>query len=138
MVKNDRAKLSSKQRQAIRSLLSKPSIASAAKASAVSETTLYRWLREPAFRQELTEAESVAIDTAARRLVGLTEAAISVIVSILADMSIHPSIRLRAATVVIENMLIKKANKLRTIAEVAFFNVTGAALENTASSFVRL
>lgn len=97
--------LSSKQRRAIRALLVKPTIELAAKEAQVGETTLYTWLRTEPFRQALTEAESDAIDAAARRLVGLTEAAISVITYTLADRTMHPALRLRAALAVLEQML---------------------------------
>jgi hypothetical protein len=105
MAKIDTTELSSKQRRAIAALLVKPTIASAATDCGVTQITLYRWLREDEFRQALTDAESQAIDVAARRLVQLTEAAISVIVMVLADRSAAPGIRLKAAQVVLENML---------------------------------
>lgn len=105
--------LNSKQRRAIRSLLTKPTIALAAQDCGTSEPTIYRWLRDDAFRLALTAAESDAIDTASRRLVSLTEASISVIAMTLADRTMHPALRLRAALAVLEQML--RLRELRSI-----------------------
>lgn len=97
--------LSRKQRRAIRALLVKPTIELAAKEAQIGATTLYTWLREDNFRQALTEAESAAIDTASRRLVGLAEKAIETIETILDNAVLHPAIRLRASELILSNML---------------------------------
>lgn len=105
--------LNTKQRRAIRALLNKPTIELAAKESQVGESTLYHWLRQDDFRQALTAAESDALDNASRRLVSLTEHAISLITQTMADKQMHPALRLRAAQIVLENML--RLRELRSI-----------------------
>jgi hypothetical protein len=107
--------LSSKQRRAIRALISKSTIKLAAQDCGTSEPTIYRWLNEADFRSALTAAESAAIDNASRRLVTLTDSAINVVTVLMADPAVHPAIRLRAAIAVIENML--RLRELRTIEE---------------------
>jgi transposase-like protein len=97
--------LTGHQRRAVRALLVKPTIEQAAKDAQVSETSLYRWMRQPEFHRALTEAESDALDNASRRLVNLTEHAISVITATMDDRNMHPALRLRAAQIVLENML---------------------------------
>jgi len=107
--------LTPKQTQAIRSLLAKPSINEAATDAGVGVRTIYRWLGEPAFRQALTQAEDQAIAAAARGLVGLTEKAIATVESVLDDAELHPATRLRAADLVLSNML--KLVELRNLSE---------------------
>jgi hypothetical protein len=107
--------LTAKQAQALRSLLAKPSIAEAAKDAGVTVRTIYRWLGEPAFKQALTQAEDQAINAATRRLVGISEVAVAVIASIMADRNVTASTRLRAACAVLENLL--KLVELRNLSE---------------------
>jgi hypothetical protein len=105
--------LTPKQLGAIRSLLTKHSIPDAARDAKVTPTTIYRWLDEPTFRMALTVAEGQAIDAATRRLVSLSEAAVAVIASVMADRTVHPSTRLRAAVAVLDSLL--KLRELRNI-----------------------
>jgi hypothetical protein len=107
--------LSPKQSQAIRSLLAKPSINEAAKDAGVNVRTIHRWMGEPAFRQALTQAEDQAINAATRRLVGISEVAVAVIASIMADRTVHAGTRLRAAQAVLDNLL--KLVELRNLSE---------------------
>lgn len=57
------------QRKAIPALLASKTIAEAAAKSGLSERTLYRYLRDDAFRAALGQAEADAINFAARRLI---------------------------------------------------------------------
>lgn len=107
--------LTPKQAQAVRSLLAKPSINEAAKDAGVNVRTVYRWLEEPSFSQALTKAQDQAIDAAARGLVGLTEKAIGVVEGVLDDPTGHPATKLRAADLVLSNML--KLVELRNLSE---------------------
>lgn len=104
-----------KQAQALRSLLAKPSINEAAKDAGVNVRTIYRWLEEPVFKQALIKAEDQAINAATRRLVVISEAAVAVIVSIMADRNVNASTRLRAASVALENLL--KLVEVRNLSE---------------------
>lgn len=101
------SRLTSKQTAAIRALLdpATPSIAQAAKAAGVSETTLYRWMHEPDFSAALADAQGQAIGEAVRSLTALSQRAIAVVHSVLNDVNASPSARLRAATVALEMLL---------------------------------
>lgn len=61
--------ISSRQHRAIASILSARTMGEAAIQAGIGERTLYRWLLEPGFRQELKEAENNLITDTARRLV---------------------------------------------------------------------
>lgn len=105
--------LTSRQAQAIAALLASRSIGEAAKAADVGQRTLHRWLADATFRAALHEAEAQAIAAAARRLVQLTESALDVVESVLADPDIHPATRLKAVDTVLNNVL--KLRDLGTI-----------------------
>ena len=108
MVTNgDRQEISPKQRAAIVALLAPTprGVAGAAEAAGVSETQLHRWLRQPAFRTALAEAQEEALQSATRQLTGLAGHAISVMVAIMADKTNSAGVRLRAATSALELLL---------------------------------
>jgi hypothetical protein len=68
-------KLTHKQLTALAALLSKHTVTQAAAEAGVSRTTIYTWLRQPDFTQELRKAQNAAIEAAASRLAGgLSEA----------------------------------------------------------------
>ena len=69
--------LTTKQRKAIATMLTKPTTEAAAQAAGIAKRTLYRWLELPAFRDALKAAEGLAIDNAARRLAGGMDAALT-------------------------------------------------------------
>ena len=60
--------LTSRQLRAITAILDTPSMDAAAKRARVGRTTLYTWLRDPAFRDELTRQQGEVFDTALARL----------------------------------------------------------------------
>jgi hypothetical protein len=63
------------QCRAVAALLSERDVAAAAVKAKVGDSTLRRWLREPAFRQELLEAQREIVTAARAQLVaGVTEA----------------------------------------------------------------
>lgn len=97
--------LTTPQQRAIAALLSTKSVAEAAKQAKVAERTLFRWLAEPEFKRQLGIAERELVSTATRRLLQYQDAAITTIVSIMADRQYSAGVRLRAATTVIDTML---------------------------------
>jgi hypothetical protein len=109
------SKLTPKQHTAINALIAQSSIDSAATKAGVTPRTLYRWLDEPTFRLALNTALDKSIDAAARGLVRLTERAIEVVETVLDNEQLHPATRLRAADLVLSNML--KLAELRTLAQ---------------------
>ena len=98
-------KLGIKQKLAILNLLSSPSIREAADASNVSERTLYRWLKNPHFLQELKEYEDQLMKDASRRLLYLAGKAIDVTSEILQNPDSSDSARLRSAKIIFDQML---------------------------------
>jgi len=107
--------LSPKQHTAINALIAQSSIDSAAKQAGVTQRTLYRWLDDTAFRLALNGALDKALDCAARGLVRLTDKAIRVVETVLDDTELHPATRLRAADLVLANVI--KLVELRTLAQ---------------------
>jgi hypothetical protein len=112
---NSGTELTVKQHQAVQALIVHSSIPSAATSAGVSVRSLYRWLDEPTFRLALNTALDKSIDAAARGMVRLTEKAIDVVETVLDDEQLHPATRLRAADLVLSNVL--KLVELRTLAQ---------------------
>jgi hypothetical protein len=53
---------------ALAALLTEPSIAAAAKAAGISESTLLRWMQDPTFRDRLRAARRSVVEDAVGRL----------------------------------------------------------------------
>ena len=87
--------LSRRQQSALPVVAATPTLAQAARSSGIGESTLYRWLEDPLFREELTRLRQEAADLAKRELQGVMLRSVSV----LAEALEHPeiAIRLRAA-----------------------------------------
>ena len=62
------APLTPRQLRAIAAILGTPSMDAAAKRARVGRTTLYVWLRDPAFREELTRRQGEVFDASLARL----------------------------------------------------------------------
>jgi hypothetical protein len=62
------ASLTRRQLRAIAAILDAPSMEAAARRARVGRTTLYTWLREPAFRDELMRRQGEIFDAALARL----------------------------------------------------------------------
>ncbi|MDB5309449.1 MAG: hypothetical protein JWO38_3651 [Gemmataceae bacterium] len=75
-------------------------ITAAAKAARVSESTVYRRLRDPAFRDRVYEIRAVVLDTSCGRIVGATTDACDTLHRLLGSSS--EGIQLRAAKTLIE------------------------------------
>jgi molybdenum-dependent DNA-binding transcriptional regulator ModE len=65
-------KLTRKAEQAIAALLEHPTIAEAAKASGVSERSLWRWLQRADFQKRYREAQRAVVDSAITKLQAAT------------------------------------------------------------------
>ena len=92
---SDLSDLSPRQQAALPIVACVPTIAQAAREAGVGETTLRRWLNDPAFSSRLSQLRLQSLNVARQKLLELTPLSISV----LADSMCHsdPSIRLRAA-----------------------------------------
>ena len=108
--------LNAKQTAAIVALLdpANGSTVAAAKAAGVPLRTMNRWLQEDsAFVAQLRQAEGAAIDQSVRRLISVSAAADSTIVSIMSNRDNPPGVRLRAAALVKESLV--RLRELRNI-----------------------
>lgn len=109
-------KLTPKQEQAVRALLTSKAVGEAAGAVGVSERTLYRWLADPAFRAALSVAEGDLLDAATRRLLTLQDNAIGAFEDVLTGgPDVTDTARLRAAQAVLDYLL--KLRELRSVEE---------------------
>lgn len=92
--------LSGKQKKAIAALLSEPTTEAAAESAGVTSRTIRRWLKQPAFRQALTQAETEAIEEAARLMAAASIQAVRTLLDIMKNEP-ESSERRQAAAVVL-------------------------------------
>lgn len=97
--------LTPKQRRAVAALVEHGEILAAADAADVSRSTLYQWLKTPAFMAALRDAEADALRSLTRSLVSLGKRATGVIAETMDDPKANASTRLRAADVVLTRLL---------------------------------
>ena len=97
--------LSPRQHRAILALLTETTVARAAVASGVGESTLYKWLGDAVFRQALTQAEGEAVAQAGRRLAMLAETALDALAGILTDPRTPAPVRVRACETILANLI---------------------------------
>ena len=92
--------LTAMQDKAIMALLSSPSVEAAAKKTGVSDRTLHRWLREPAFRQSCLAARRQVMEQA----VGcLQRASLGAVETLVRNLKCGvPGTEVRAAQVILE------------------------------------
>ena len=105
MSENGSVALSPRQHKALRALLSENTVAKAAVASGVGESTIYKWLTDPLFRAALAQAEGEAVAAAGRRLAALAESALDTVADVMADPTTPAPVRVRAAEVILSNLL---------------------------------
>lgn len=87
----------------------------AARQAGIPERTIYTWMSDPVFRTALSEAEGRLIDDAARKLLRYQDAAVSTVLSIMANPGHAPSVRLRAAQTILDQLF--KLRELRSVEE---------------------
>lgn len=80
MVQNET--LSIKQQKAVRVLIESRNITVACKRLHIGRATIYRWLQEPLFLQELQKAESVLLDEVSRSLLAGAETMLEILYQI--------------------------------------------------------
>ena len=97
--------LSHKQLRTVRAMLTEKTVTDAAAVAGISESTIYKWLTEPAFRQALAQAEGEAVAAAGRRLAVLAENALDELARSMADPMTPAPTRVRAAEVILNNLL---------------------------------
>ena len=99
---SERRPLNGRQISAITRLLAGDRVSLVAEAVGISERQLWRWLKRPAFRAALSEAQGAAVVTAAAALVGLCLQATDTVEAILQDDTATHAVKLRAAAIVLE------------------------------------
>jgi len=99
------------QLQALPYIVAAPSLSEAAKLAEVGRTTLYRWLEDDDFRNELERLRSEATDLAHCELKGLMLKAVQVLGEAMEDP--NANVRLRAAHITLSVAF--KANELKEI-----------------------
>lgn len=100
MSKKANESLRSNQRRAIEALLSGMTKGQAAAAAGVQPATLSRWLSEDDFQTVLREQGDRALQSAAVRLQGTLDEAVTVFRDVMVDEETSPAVRLRAADMV--------------------------------------
>ena len=96
---------SSKQRLALRLLLESKTLKEVACGARVSDKTLYRWLRQPAFRDALRRLQDEATGQVMRRLLDLAGVACGTLEAVMGDALASSSARVSAARSVLEAVL---------------------------------
>jgi hypothetical protein len=99
------AQVTARQRRLIEALLAGQSVTQACRTAGVGRRTYYRWLRQPAFREALAEAEADLLEAATRRLLALQASALDAVGAVLADEHLPPTYRLQAARLVLDSAL---------------------------------
>ena len=98
-------KLTRKQEEALLALLEKGTVKGASEKSSISETTIWRWLRESAeFRKRYQAARELLVDTAIARLQSAGDIAVTTLVSIAEDASAAPTARIAAARAILNGV----------------------------------
>jgi phage terminase small subunit len=97
--------LTYRQRKAVEALLSTTDTTQAALAAGVSRETVYRWMRDPAFRDALKAGAAEALEALSRSLVRLSDKAIKTLEDALTYDLKAPGARVRAADVILGRLL---------------------------------
>jgi hypothetical protein len=92
--------LTRKQRQAIPHLIGSRSYEEGRKLAKVGQRTLYRWLKEPAFKGALEDARKSVIDSALEKLKSSIAQAVQTLTDTMAEG--EPALRVRAAALILE------------------------------------
>lgn len=107
--------LTAKQQRAIEALLSQSSIRDAAKKAQASETTLFRWLQDEAFKKAYLDARREATKQAIAQLQQAGGEAVKTLREVMKDKKANPGARVSAAKAVLEMSI--KAVELEDLAE---------------------
>lgn len=97
--------LTPRQKAAIQTLAAGDTVTRAAVSANVSRETLYKWLQQPNFQKALSDTTDAALENTARRLVSLADTAIETLENAMTDETTEPGPRIRAAAVVLQNVL---------------------------------
>jgi hypothetical protein len=90
-------KVGGKKDSAVLALLTARSVEEAARATNVPVRTLYRWMKEPAFKAAYRAAKREAYGQAIARLHQMASAAVSTVGKVMVDPATPPATKVRAA-----------------------------------------
>ena len=105
--------LTRKQQRAVAALVAEATFEQAARAAAVGESTLYRWLRQPEFAEALRAARGETFGAALSSVQQAAVQAVQTLRQVMADPDTPPSSRVAAARSVLDMAL--KAHDLQEI-----------------------
>ena len=97
--------LTRNQERAVLALLTASTIKEAAAQAQISEPTLYRWLKEPAFREAWVEARRLAVGEALSPLSRATSRAMQVLLEVMDSPRSVSTAKVSAAWAVLESAL---------------------------------
>src|SRR5262245_8742563 len=98
----DNGRLSAKQQRAIEALLTEPTTRAAAQAAGVGETTIFRWLAEPAFSTAYRAARSRLLESTLTELQAASTEAVETLREVMNSPLAMPAARVSAARAVLE------------------------------------
>jgi transposase-like protein len=114
------SKSDQQREEAIIALLSEKSVEEAARVVGIAATTLYRWLKEPAFDALYREAKRTAHSQSIAQLVGGLSAVVTTLLEVMVDRKTPAATKVRAAEKAIEiEDLQARVTELERIAEAA-------------------
>lgn len=90
-------KLTTLKRKAVQALIETDTIKAAADQAGCAESSIYKWLKEPVFKYEVTRLENIIRDASGRILAKDSKKALDVIREIMDDINQDARLRLRAA-----------------------------------------
>ncbi len=95
-------KISRKKQQLIGALLQYPSVREAALVVGISESSAYRWLKEPFFQEHYREARRQILDFSIAQVQIITTEAVQVLREILTDTTTPANSRISAIKIIME------------------------------------
>lgn len=91
-----------RQQKAIAALMQTMSIEQAARTSGISSRQIHRWLKDPAFRQELSATQGEIMQGVIRALTTMQQAAVKTIYETMTSFDAPAWVRIRAAEMLLE------------------------------------
>jgi len=96
-------KLTAQEMRALAALLDRPTRTSAAAAVGITERTLRRWMRKPAFAAALREAQHEIVRETSSRLIAASGKAVTALLLVMVNKDAPPAARVAASKAVLEH-----------------------------------
>jgi phage terminase small subunit len=101
----DNGALTAAQKRFVAALLTARDVRGACRVAGVAERTAYRWLRMPAVKAALAEAQDTALAQVTRLAVGMMTDALGTLAAVMGDNDAPTASRVAAARAILENVL---------------------------------